>query len=244
MITKPHTILLWWGHPHLLRAPFLKSSIQMQVRPRSPQCKSREHTDRGSIPGKRLSDGPFCSQNACMLRSSPQGPSLPHPKIALGGEETLRTDTAVLDGVSVMSPASRPVLVEAGSRPQDKMGREVRGLGRGQSTHTASPGRDSPASDRAMSWRQVATVLLAGRAVDGVLQEPHGADTALKAGGTKRKRRERGVKEGGTLSRPLAADWSSKEHFLSQHAPRRRFADSRYHSPRQEAAKGFSGGRV
>lgn len=79
-----------------------------------------------------------------------------------------------------------------------------------------------------MSRRQVAARLPTGRAVDGVLEGPNSADAAPWCGN---KTKGLGVKEGGTLKRLLAVDWSSQENFLSQHAPRRRFVGSRYHSP-------------
>lgn len=47
--------------------------------------------------------------------------------------------------------------------------------------------------------------------------------------------KERGVREGGTVKRLLAADWSS-EHFLSPRAPRRRFRGLRYYSPRTRSS--------
>lgn len=50
------------------------------------------------------------------------------------------------------------------------------------SPHTnGAPRRDSPASEPAMSRGQVAAGLLAGRARDGVLKGPHGADPGLTA---------------------------------------------------------------
>lgn len=132
--------------------------------------------------------------------------------------------------MSVTSPAGSP---DPGSPAG---GFEIKGLGASgglkgfQSTHTRAPGRDSPASEPAMSRRQVAAGLPAGREADGVREGPHSADATPRWGENETK--GQGVKEGGTLKRLLAADWSSREDFLSQHAPRRRFVGSRYHSPR------------
>lgn len=99
------------------------------------------------------------------------------------------------------------------------------------STHTGATGRDSPASEPAMSRRQAAVGLLARCARDGAQGGPHAADPVLTGGGSKRKCREGGIKKGGTLKPLLVADWSPQDHFLSQHALGRRFASSKYHSP-------------
>lgn len=48
------------------------------------------------------------------------------------------------------------------------------------------------------------------------------------------------MKEGGTLKELLAADWSSEEHFLSQHVPRKRFGKFRDHSPPAKPVRGLS----
>lgn len=80
-----------------------------------------------------------------------------------------------------------------------------------------------------MSRRQVAARLPTGRAMDGVLEGPNSADAPPRWGN---ETKGLGEKEGGTLKRLLAADWSSQEDFLSQHGPRRRFVGSRYPSPR------------
>lgn len=124
------------------------------------------------------------SQHARMLRASPQGPCLPAPKQARqlrmrqGAGLSPSQRTRQLRPDCLTSPSGNPEPPEA-SR-QDGEGRSGLGLKGDLSPHTnGTPGRDSPASEPAMSRRQVASGLLARRARDGVLKGPHGADPAL-----------------------------------------------------------------
>lgn len=100
-----------------------------------------------------------------------------------------------------------------------------------QHTNTRAPGRDSPASELAILPRKVAAgdESAGGRRCPG-RAEPESAEAGRR--GSEPESGDRGLGEGGTLKRLLAADWSSERHFLSQLALRRQFAGSSNLSPR------------
>lgn len=100
-----------------------------------------------------------------------------------------------------------------------------------QHKNTRAPGWDSPASELAILPRKVGAgdESAGGRRCPG-RAEPESAEAGRR--GSEPESGDRGLGEGGTLKRLLAADWSSERHFLSQLALRRQFAGSSYLSPR------------
>lgn len=95
-----------------------------------------------------------------------------------------------------------------------------------QHKNTGAPGRDSPASELAILPRKVGV----GDESAGGRRCPGRAEAGRR--GSEPESGDRGLGEGGSLKRLLAADWSSERHFLSQLALRRQFAGSSYLSPR------------
>lgn len=175
---KSTTILLWEEHQQIFTVPVLRSSKQMQIWPQSPQCRSRGHIpQRNRCPGKGTFWQPVLQPGRGRAADlAPKSGSTASKEPGSGADRPYPENPPTTTGCVCHEPHRQP-------RPARglKMGRGVRGLRlHGFSPHTTgAQGRDSPASEPAMSRRQVAAGLPAGRARDGVLGGPHGANPAV-----------------------------------------------------------------
>lgn len=124
-----------WGINRPTGAPGLQSSIQMQLRPQSPQRKDSGHLDRGWIPGQ-IPVGeamwlPFSQAGSTratgLAAAGPPSPPPPNPVPQPGrGQGTgLRDPEHPPTPTGCLSPALPAALT--GPRPRDKVGRDVRG---------------------------------------------------------------------------------------------------------------------
>lgn len=124
-----------WGINRPTGAPGLQSSIQMQLRPQSPQRKDSGHLDRGWIPGQ-IPVGeamwlPFSQAGSTratgLAAAGPSSPPPPNPvpQPGRGQGAGLRDPEHPPTPTGCLSPALPAALT--GPRPRDKVGRDVRG---------------------------------------------------------------------------------------------------------------------